>query len=116
MSPQGTSKGTGEAHLFGDAPAELPADAGLHGEDDVVHVDLARPPRVLGVDERVGEHLRRVAVRELEQLVQHARLCVLYRRCGREQERDRPRGRREVVGHGRAGHSVWLKDGARYPA
>ena len=85
-------------HLLGHPPAKLPADAGLHGEHDVVHLDLARAPRVLRVHERVREHLRRVAVRELEQLVQHARLRVLHRRRRREQQRDRARARRDRVG------------------
>jgi hypothetical protein len=62
---------------------------------------------VLGVDLRVLEDLARVPVRELEQLVQHARLRIVHaRRCCDEQRECTRRWRQRVRGcgtrHGKA--------------
>lgn len=85
------------SHLLGHAAAELPAHACLDSECDVVHIDLPGMASMLGVDTRVSEDLGRVAVRKLEQLVDYAGLDVLDGRCGREEERDGPRGGGQIV-------------------
>ena len=56
-------------HLFGDTTTEFPSNTRLDGEYDVFSLDFPWPPGVLRVDERVGEHLCDVAVREFEELV-----------------------------------------------
>jgi hypothetical protein len=85
-----------QTNLFRHAPAELPANARLHGEHDVVHLELVRVSGMLGVHERVREHLRGVALRELEQLVQDGGLGVGDARRGGEDERDVARAGRDV--------------------
>lgn len=97
----------GPPHLFWYAPAELPAHACLHGKSDVVHLELARASRMLGIHERVRENLRGIPMRELEQLVQDARLRILDGRRRRQEERDGSRRGRERIRRG-AGHGCLL--------
>jgi hypothetical protein len=92
-------------HVLRHAPAKLPPDARLHGERGIVDLEAARAARVLRIHLRIREHLRRVPVRELEQLREHAWLRVVHARLRGEQQRERAGRRRERVrGRGRARH------------
>lgn len=86
-------------HLLGHAASKLPPDACLHRQDDVVHLDLgdAGASGVFCVDLGIRQDLRGVAVCELEELVEDARLGVLNTGGRGEEERDCSGGGRECL-------------------